>query len=97
MTVDGQGSRANDEEKSSDPSKNDDTTIIAWAAGGSAIVLTILIVVIGLLWRRKSSLKNSLEEVEVDENHVYGIYSEDPADDYCFVEDTNMNYEASDL
>ena len=80
------------------PAKNDDTTIIiACAAGGSAIVLIILIVVIGLLWRRRSSLKKSLEEVEVDENHVYGIYSENPADDYCFVEDTNMNYEASDL
>ena len=62
------------------------------------MIFIILIVVIGLLWRRKSSLKNSLEEeVEVDENHVYGIYSEDPADDYCFVEDTNMNYEATDL
>ena len=70
------------------------TTIIICSVAGSGV---LLISIAGIAFCRKKyrSGSNNLKQAEVDENPDYGIYSDDPDDDYITVEDNN-DYYASD-
>ena len=56
----------------------------------------MLISIAGItLCTKKFKARSNRLPAEVDKNHDYGIYSDDPDDDYIFVEDNN-DYYASD-
>ena len=68
----------------------DTTTIVICSAVGSGV---LLITIAGItLCRRKSRSSSNNLRAEVDENPDYGIYSDDPDDDYITVEDNNPYY-----
>jgi len=82
------------EEDDGGSENNNNTIVVAGSVGGSAVVLVSL-VGIGL-WRKKSRSSPEKSPEDVDENPVYGIYSDNPEDDYITFEDNNENYYASD-
>ena len=74
----------------------DNTEIIA--ASSVTAVLVVIIVVGAIIGRRKCRSGAALEQEDIDENTVYGIYSDDADDhDYIVMQDTCPDYEPADV
>jgi len=77
--------------------ENDNTTQIA-AGSVSAIFVVLIIVVSAIVGRKKCRSGTALEQEDIDENRVYGIYSDDADDDdYIVMQDTCPDYEPADV
>ena len=77
--------------------ENDNTTKIA--AGSVTATLVIIIIVVGaIIGRKRCRSSAALEQEDIDENRVYGIYSDDADDDdYIVIQDTCPDYEPADV
>ena len=77
--------------------ENDNSTNIA-AGSASATLVIVIIVVAAIIGRNKCRSSATNEQEDIDENRVYGIYSDDADDDdYIVMQDTCPDYEPADV
>ena len=86
-------------DSAADNDDNDDSTIaIAVACSVTATLVIIILVVGAIIWRKRCKSSAANEQEDIDENRVYGIYSDDADDDdYIVMQDTCPDYEPADV
>ena len=80
-----------------DDDDESNTTIVV-ACSVTATLVIIILVVGTIIGRKKCKSSAANEQEDIDENRVYGIYSDDADDDdYIVVQDTCPDYEPADV
>ena len=82
----------------SDTKENEPDNTETIAASSVTAILVVIIVVGAIIGRKKCRSGAALEQEDIDENRVYGIYSDDADDhDYIVMQDTCPDYEPADV